>query len=314
MRRPQLNTLQDAITATLDEYDCYRVAYLDLRGEWRTDPKSLRDRISSELWYTLHISRVRGTLSELSSRLYAPLLRSAAAWRVIGKMTNTRREAFGQDRPAMLMASEALCQLIKYAVVRKGTEDYVAVWNSAEKIRKAHRINYLAHCTRTIENRMQNPENIHYMYDMLDELSDSERSPFGQIVTILYEEEKVRRYLSAYYRAISHVSHREALYSVLEHLSGAELELISGNRRAYLRPCLAMLVSSAIPVTSGMQYELSGQLGRLRDPRSLHTMLRAVADCDRTHVNVKCNLIYAVGSLSAVAARDCLVTILTDGG
>lgn len=77
-----------------------------------------------------------------------------------------------------------------------------------------------------------------------------------------------------------------------------------------MRPCVELLELSDIPVSSGLQFEISGLLGRIGDPRALHTLVKALESCNGKHVNLRCNLIYAIGKFCEKSALKHLVEIL----
>ncbi|MCK4429811.1 MAG: hypothetical protein KAW19_00775, partial [Candidatus Aminicenantes bacterium] len=53
LKRPTLENLIQVGRVIISEFDPKRFTYLNLKGEWEENPKTLIDRISSELLYQM---------------------------------------------------------------------------------------------------------------------------------------------------------------------------------------------------------------------------------------------------------------------
>lgn len=310
MKRPQIKILLTAISTLLSDYDRTAIIYLDIQGRWCRNPRSLRDRVSSELWYRFYELHKQNALHEQATTLFAPLLQNTKTWLITQNIAKNVSKVCDANHTGALICTEAICQFIKFAVFQRLSTDYVAQWDSSGKLRKSKNTKNAEQFIHEVKDSICNKSDITYLYTIIDRVTCENQSLFKKVSDTLYEEEKIRYYLGRLSNGLHHSSNHETLYNVLGHISGAELGVISKNQGAYLRPCVELLGLSDVPVSSGLQFEISGLLGRLQDPRTLRALIEALDKCDTNHVNVRCNLIYAIGNLCEKSVLKHFIEIL----
>jgi hypothetical protein len=74
--------------------------------------------------------------------------------------------------------------------------------------------------------------------------------------------------------------------------------------KSLIYPCVKIIDSIELPVSSGLQYEAVIKLGALSDPRAMDSLIAALERIDIQHADMHAALIYAIGNLRQKSAAD----------
>ncbi|GAI77654.1 unnamed protein product [marine sediment metagenome] len=164
LKRPSLQNLIQVGRVIISEFDPKRFTYLNLKGEWEENPKTLIDRISSELLYQMW------RMGEEKQFLFIPnifsLFASDRTWLITKKIKlarlekpKVRPESLKEDEIdekiiqsyssggrsekvyPFLIILEVLAWILHYEATRLNAESFVHDWDTAAKVQKQESIN-----------------------------------------------------------------------------------------------------------------------------------------------------------------------------
>jgi hypothetical protein len=287
------------LDALLDGFVHTDFVYLAPDGRWERNPVTLRDRISNEILFRLWLARRNPGWPEPARRLIDLLLLTP------GIHAPARRESVtgGMVKPGfseMLDALEVLFAVVEYEVHAAGAARHVAEWDYAGKLRKTT-------CEIAAARAIERLGGLSALADLLRRAG---LPIVDETVHILAEEEELRWEMDS--RAPSAAQGQasgEIAEAPGEYLRES-LPVAAGRGGSLVRPCVEILLRSDLPVSTGIQYQVSDVLGRLKDPRTMTGMLAALELIDYGHTGIRSNLIYALGNLKETACLDGLASIL----
>ena len=292
----------------LERFDQTKLVYLDSNGNWLREPQTLRERISNELWFRIWEIRPRKDfIGQIKGILY-PFIQNEEAWSLTCSIFYGIFAKNIEETDNLLVIMEALYWLVEYDAYKRLSETWVADWDDKGR---ARRTQYQKRAEGFLDdlNRIggDNSE-VDTFFKVINLLK--ENYIFNKVSLIIAEEEKVRHYVKGLLTRLKNVKQEDIVYDLIDEGTGSKLGMITTVPAALLRPCLALLTDPAVDVSSGLQYESSDILGRLNDPRSMDTLLKALEIYDLKYTNLRCNLIYAVGNLRQKEAMGHLINIL----
>jgi WD40 repeat protein len=287
------------LDALLDGFDAADVTFLTPQGVWSRSPGNLRDRISNELVFRLWQARMKPGWPEVAVRLFTPLLEIPETRRIRAPQTadDAARESSSQVLVALL---ETLLVLVEHQVHAAGAGAYTADWDFAGKARR-RLCQEQAGLTADRMGRMFGPAGGR-LAEIGASLRASEQAVFGKTVETVAAEEAFRWEMRGW--LASALNPKEG---GIDTSAGQDAQRgISISRPiddSLVRPCLELLLKEDLEVTSGVQFQVSDVLGRLKDPRTMGGMLTALETIAAGHTGIRANLIYALGNLKQ---RGCL--------
>jgi WD40 repeat protein len=141
-------------------------------------------------------------------------------------------------------------------------------------------------------------------------LDADEGSIFSRTVLIIAEEERVRDDLKLLLADLKDSRQKDEARDFISEQLNVTRGVAASVPRILLRPCIEILTNSEIDISTGMQFEASGILGKLRDVRSAEALLSALDVYPPRYTDLRANLIYALGNLKQKKALNRFVPIL----
>ena len=228
-----------------------------------------------------------------------------------------------QELTDLRVACEALSFTIEYEAYKKNSDVYVAEWDSRGKAKRAsysekchkilddlkERLSDRRHASKAAPSSREET-NFELFLKLNKLLKDDEEGIFSRTALIIAEEEKLRSELQLLLTDLRDSRQKDEVRDfITEQLSftkgvGARLP------RVLVRPCLDIMMNPEIDVSTGMQFEASGILGRLRDARSADTLLTSLGLYDPKYTDLRANITYALGNLKHPKAMSSFVRVL----
>jgi WD40 repeat protein len=296
MGQPQNRPLDivNAVIALLSNYDPTKLMYLNIHGKWLPGPKTMRERISNELWHRFWELRYLYQHNKELHRMFEIL--------TCGKYTSLFTIESLLHKNAHLRESdifavfETVYQLIEYEALNINSKAYVTDWDYEGKKRK---IEYILKVQKFFNRYSQVPGNDKTDKIFLDVLGQLRENSdlFCHISQIIAEEDKVRQSLDDILNDLKSSQARGEVYSIISERMPSSIGSLSKIPSALLRPCLDILVNQDIEITSGLPYYVSDILGSLVDVRATEVLIQVLLSTELKHTNIRCNLIYALGNV-----------------
>ena len=216
-------------------------------------------------------------------------------------------------------ACELLGFSIEYGAYIRNSDAYVADWDSRGKETRAR---YLEKSQRLLDELRQRlpAEEVHpkscddlslETFTKLNELLRAEeKSVFCRIVLIISEEERLRSSLQLLSADLKDTRQRDEVRDFMSEQLNVTKGIAAEVPGILLRSCIEILTNSEIDVSTGMQFEASGVLGKLKDPRSTDALMTALDFYDQRYTDLRANILYALGNLKRKEALSNLVRVL----
>jgi len=284
----------NAVVALLDGYVPTELTYLDTCGKWLSGPRTMRDRISNELWHRFwklknldHNSKELHRMFDiLSCTRYADLF-------VFESSLHKDTKLSGSEALAVL---ETLYRLIEYESLNINSKVYVTDWDYDGKKQK---MEYIVKVHKFLNRYAQIPggdaaENI--FIEVLIQLRENS-GIFNDVSRLIAEEDKIRISLHDVFKEFKNSQDWPLVYSIISEKIPSSIAALSKIPGALLRPCLDILIDQDIDIASGLQYDASDILGSLVDLRATDVLIKKLKSTELKHTNIRCNLIYALGHL-----------------
>lgn len=318
--RPGSLALEEAAKSILRDFDGRRFVYLNARGEWKENPKTLRDRAAHELLHALAKPRgegagalVEGMLLPLASDKTWPLC--LKIWTALGK--NMKRVP-GRSREAPAVDPNVLAFRILFEIVvwktglealRLNSVCFVPAWDNQAQNRQMDCAGRLKVQERLIDSVLTQPEKAG-LEAAFKAVRGSMPPMIDSVSRLLAEEETynlILRDLLPKSRAAG--SDEEALPLIAEKILPAE-GVVTNTSPALLRPCLRLLLDKDIDILSGIPYYASVVLSILKDPRAAQGLLQSLDLYPATKTKIRENIIYTLGILCESRAVEEIAAVL----
>ncbi len=307
---PKIKNLLPSLKALLEGLDPTTLVYLDSNGRWLRDPQTLRDRIANELWFRIwEIKLKRDFTKQIKSIIY-PFIRDEGSWDVTCSVFRGIFAENCEETDDLLVIMEVLYLLVEYGAYKTASEAYVADWDDKGRTRRTQYLKKAEEFLGDLKRIGGDNSKVDTLFKIIDLLKGDKESIFNKVSLIIAEEEKVRQYVNGLLTDLKSAKQEDIVNDLINGGTSSTLGMITTVPAALLRPCLALLTDPAIDVSSGLQYEASIILGRLNDPRSADTLLKALETYDLKYTHLRCNLIYAAGNLRQKKAVSHLIDIL----
>jgi WD40 repeat protein/HEAT repeat protein len=317
LQRPSWQSLTDAASAVIKEFNPKQFSYLDSKGEWKQDPSAPVARITNELLFKLWKSGENQAL--LIKEFFSPLLREGF-WPEIKKiklalLAKAKRTATKLPEPridreiiqscseggrsekffSLLTCLEVLAWGLHYEAVRLSANALVPDWEKEAKTWKGESLKELEALNNFLSLILDEKAREEFLLVALEKWKQSPE--LSSIPRIISEEERLTRAIESLLEEAKDLSRREDAYSLIAEKILPPMGIVTLASPSLLRPCLRLLTKEGIDISSGIQYNASVTLSILKDPRSTETLLKALTLFPADYSKIRENLIYTLGHL-----------------
>jgi len=295
----------------LEGYHPETMVFLNRRGQWAKEPQTARDRISNELWHFIwQRHRVDPRLDALR-QVYAFFCGDTIGWTVTGRVYRWLFSSAAPDADEVLQVMEVLGALIQYQAWHRSGTAYLPEWDFRGKARRTGYLERARAFARGLEACLDGASEVARFQELWPQCAGIEDMPVDRLSGIISEEEGIRDQIEIVLQAFWLARREDRAMALLEEQLGPKLSMRPVHPSALLRPCLDLLTLPQLEMASGLQYEVTGILGRLHDVRSTEHLLGILEYCSRRHTQVRCNAIYALGHLRRSSALPYFMEVLT---
>ncbi len=302
------------ILQTLDllrGFDPRTVMFLDRRGRWTKGPQTARDRVSNELWFFIWQSHRQDARLEVLRDIFAPFLGDPTGWAVTGKIYRWLCSSAPQDPGEVLQVVEVITALIQHRAWQRNGTAYRPDWDSRGKALRAGYMERARAFAAGLEGCLEGESELARWREMWPQLMAAAGGSIDRLCAIISEEESIRDQIETVLHALWAARQKDQALALLEEQVGPLLTMRPAHQQALLRPCLDLLTLPQLEMVSGLPYEVTGILGKLRDIRSTEHLLTVLENCARKYTQVRCNAIYALGHFRDRSALPYFLEVLT---
>jgi HEAT repeat protein len=317
---PGLLDLEEAAKKFLRGFDRRRFIYISPSGEWKENPKTLRDTASHELLFEL-AKLQSGGLRPAITNIFFPLAGEHTwplclkIWQALiksGKGNSGRRPGpLDEDngKSGFLILLEVLAWKVGFEALRLNSECHVPAWDNEANRQKLECLGRLKTRERYLDRTFTAAERSAFTA-ALEGIRKSSPPIIDTISRFLAEEEKFSQAISELLRKARQAGlGDEALPLIAEKIQPPE-GIVTNTSPALVRPCLRLLVEEDLDILSGVPYYASMILSILKDPRSAEGLLKALKTYPVTSTKIRENIIYALGHLREDRAVDDIAAVL----
>jgi HEAT repeat protein len=320
--RSAVDRLRAKAGAELERFPTREIKFLSRAGEWHENPRTLRDRISHELFFQLRkrggkeaAAFIEGAISPLQQEDYGravlklgtALMRPEPAASAAGRTVEDT--VFDPEQRPFLVIHEVLLWLIRREIFRRNAEAYAPDWNveaQRVKVEFAAKLRSLDDFARRVLTDAEGQK----LSEVAAGLFSDPSCPAAAVATLLAEEIKISEALERLVTAsVSYPQQEEFSSAIIEKIQPAT-GIVSHLSPALFFPCLHLLGDSRIDLASGIPYTASAMLSIFQDPRSTETLLSTLKFCPLSWTKIRENIIYTLGNLRESRAVDDLIVVL----
>ena len=303
---PRIDDLLSELEKILDGYKPNSLVFLNSRGNWRTYPNSVRDRISNELLHTIWKLRCENDYLERVKNIILPLVFDKNSWSATCSIFDGIENSAKSN---LLVILEVLYRLIEYNADRMNSEHYVSEWDSRGKAIKAQYEKRTQEFFNNTNSRLSKNYLIDAFNRLLDSLKES-KDIFCKVVRIITDEDRLRQGIDDWIVNLKDSTKKDEIFGILSVQIYNSFLTLTDTPQALLRPCLELLENPDIEITSGLQYEAATILSTINDSRSTNFIINALQKCDYKYTILRCCLIYAIGNLKQKIALEHFMDVL----
>lgn len=311
MSPPDIDRLIRQTIQWLAGYHPETVVFLNRQGRWAKEPLTTRDRVSNELWHCIWWRHRADERLAVLQQVYAPFCSDAIGWAVTEKIYRWLCSSAAPDADAVLQIMEVLDALIQHQAWHRRAMAYLPEWDFRGKARRTEYLERAQAFAQGLGACLDGKTEKAHFRKLWPQLAKVEGMPIDRLCGIISEEEGVRDQIETVLQAFWQAQRGDQAMSLLEEQLGPKLSMRPVHPTALLRPCLDLLTLPQLEMASGLQYEVTGILGRLRDIRSTKHLLEILERSSRRHTQVRCNAIYALGRLQRSSALPYYLEVLT---
>ena len=299
---PGLRELEEAARDILRNFNGRSFAFLSAKGEWRENPKTLRDRAVHEILFELTGRRENG-FGETIQNIFLPFT-VRNSWSAARKIASA-----SAGSPAFLIILEALAWIIDFEVLKLNSACFAPAWDQEANSEKRRCFKELEK-RRRFFNSILAPEEEKAFSASAETIKSAIPQIIPAIARLLADEEifntAIARLLG---KSKTSGLGNEALSLISEKIQPPE-GVVTKTSPALLRPCLRLLVDAGIDPASGVPYHASMILSILKDPRSRDGLLKALNETPVTNTKIRENIIYTLGILKEGRAVQEIARVL----
>jgi len=316
-------------------FDPKKMAYLDPTGQWKKNPKILRDCISNELLYYLwklgeekRTCFIKEALSVfLRNRKRIMTTKIALALLKIPETnpndaTESERDnsiihwysssSSSKKTYPFLFIFEVLGWVVAYEAFRLNSRARVPEWDLKGKAQQKEDIQHLQAMTRLIIELSERNEDKQFIPDVMGHMNAAFPEFFEDLPPIIAEEHRLTQTIHHLLEKAKDETKRDEILPLIIEKILPPMGIVNQTSPALLRPCLRLLMDSTIEIESGIPYNASVILSILQDPRSTETLLEAIERFPPNLVKIRENIIYTLGKLREEKAVKSITKILEE--
>ena len=320
-------------TALIVEFDPKKFAFLNSRAEWEENPKTIRDRITNEVFYQVWrqaedqrlplLLKIISHLTQEKSwpavkRLKWALLTGAAPplpslteddidRAIIQSYSQTKRPA---EFHPLLLTLDVLSWIIHYESLRIAAGSSVPEWDASSQAYKKDCSQQLQAMNDLLENLPERKEAAFLISASLGELEKAFPDIAEPIPRLISEEDRLTQAVQQLLRKGEDLKKREECCFLIAEKIQPPLGVATLTPPSFLYPCSRLLVNDDIEISSGIPYQASVILSVLQDPRSTETLKKALDSFPLHLTKIRENLIYTLGNLREKEAATAIIRAL----
>ena len=317
---PGLGDLEEAAKKIIRGFDGRRFVYLSPSGEWKENPKLLRDRASHEFLFDLS-NRQGDGLRQACQNIFYPLA-GGSIWPLCLKIwpaliksgkpdAGRRPRLVGQEngKAAFLVLFEVLVWRIGIEALRRDSECFVPAWDHEANHHKLGCLRRLRIEKQFADRAFTAAEKAAFTVT-LEGIRKSSPPILDSISRFLADEEKFSRSINGLLRKAKRERLGDDALPLIAELIQPPEGIVTNTSPALVRPCLSLLLNRDLDILSGVPYYASMILSILKDPRSTWGLLKALGAYPVTNTKIRENIIYALGLLREDRAVDEIASVL----
>jgi rubrerythrin len=301
---PRLRDLEAEALALARELDPRGVCFLDRKGEWAENPKTMRDRISHAFLHQLY-SRPEKDRASLIDRAFTPFP-TESRWPVSERIALSRGAA---SKSPLLVLLETLFWILEHEAWRVNAEAQIPEWNAEARAFQAASRARLDSLLESLSSSLSTEEREEFL-EAKAELLKSASDVLDPLIRLIAEEERHSAALEKLIEESLVPRRREEAYSFILERIQPPLGVVTQVPAALFFPCLRLLLDRRIDPESGIPHLASLVLSVFQDPRSAEALRQALARYPLGLTKIRENLIYTLGNLKEGQAVDALVEVL----
>lgn len=303
----------------IEEFDPSAQSYLDLAGQWKKNPESLRDCISNEiLFYLWTLKEEKRTF--FIRHVFLPFIRDDF-W-IMSKKIFLSFQKNAEIEPSLpaddemdekcmfLIVLETLGWIIAYEAFRLNSVLPVPRWDTRSKKQQHEAKKHHQAMTGLIEKLSTREEKTRYLADLSSHLRKTSPEFLAALPALIAEEHRITQQIRVLLEIAETKEKREEILPLVIEKILPPMGIVTETSPALLRPCLRLLLDKKIEIDSGIPYNASVILSILQDPRSIETMLNAIDRIPLNYSKIRENLIYTLGNLKEEKAVESMIEVL----
>ena len=313
------------------EFNPAKFIYLNSRGEWRENPKILRDRISHEFFFQFWKTGEKE--AALFQKLFAPFLETdfwIQSKKLALSLLSRKKPQAAQlaekeidkalsdfwakgNRPessySFFILLEILLWTIQSEATRLESEVYISEWDREGCVLKEAASRHHTRLQKFLDS-IFNPVQKEKFLSKIGTLTKEFPELIEKIAVLISEEDTFEKTIAGLLEKAQDPRHREEIYSRIIERIQPPLGIVTNTKPSLLRPCLDLLMNTGIDPGSGIQYMASVVLSILQDRRSTATLIRALKLFPLHCSKIRENIIYTLGNLRAEKAVQAIAEVL----
>lgn len=331
--QPSLEILIQGSREIIKEFPQKKFIYLNSKGQWEENPKSLIDRISNEILYQLSKLEEKNQ-SLFIQNIFFPLSQGKS-WQITKKIRLMLLGRAKLDQKSLkenevddliiqpyssanhskkvfpfLIILEGLAWLLQYEVIRINSESFVPEWNTLAKAQNKEYKKLLLTLNNSLRKFLSKEDRESFIPDTLTKIRTASPEFIQLIPKMIAEEDRLMKTIQYLLNKGKDARCRDEIYSLICEKVQPPMGVVTYTSPALLRPCLYLLLDKTIDISSGIQYNASVILSILQDPRSIHALLKALRFFPLCYSKIRENLVYTLGNLKEKEATEAIAQIL----
>lgn len=282
--------LKKIINSLLANYDCYDVYFLDKNGKWQKNPQTLRDIISSELWFRIYLSFQTAKNNQQSLPILEPITGNQNCQELVAKFNKIAAD-IEDDFVRTLSIFELIYGIIEYDVYSLNSTIYVPEWNYFEKKIQQKYQKRIEEFDEKLKELLIDRELIDTFYAMHSSLKQV--SLFRTVSEIIAEEIRLLERLPEYHSHPKESKEIKEIYNLFSTNIGFDIGNSVVRGQALVIPLLRLL---ELTDRCEQRFEIISLLGALNDPRCSKMLFNLLSTTKLEKINLICSIIYALSN------------------
>jgi hypothetical protein len=331
---PRLEDLEEAAREISGSFNRRTFAFLDSRGAWRDNPKSIRDRASHEALFALanatdeerHLFLESAWLSLADKTVWPAAKKIKVA--LLARRERKQRLRFASEalvdreltralsasglscgQTSFLILLDVAVWVIGLMVLETNSRCFVPEWDEEGKARKSACLKQHLSEERFLDG-IFSPNEKKAVQAAVQKFRNTSENFLNPISALLAEEERFNQAISGLLQKAATPELREEALSLIAEKIQPPQGIVTNTSPALLRPCLGLLLDLKIDPESGVPYYASVVLSILSDTRAARDLLRALRLRPASQTKIRENIIYALGNIREGRAAGDIASVL----